>query len=480
MIARLLGYVAVPAAAFFLATTLRAQQFTSGDWTYTLNASDEATIVGYSGLGGEVTIPSTLDGKTVKQVGGSATNSTPIFGANNTSVISVTIPDNVTTIGRLAFAQSKGLTNATLGSGVTTIGEEAFFETALSRISIPEGVTTIGDNAFGLCTSLISVRLPESVTSLGVGAFSFCTSLASVTIGAGLTHIAEGAFIGTALSSITIPYNVVNIGNWAFASCADLTSVSVPDSVTSLGDVAFGFCSSLATVTIGTGLSHIGEDAFVQCAGLTAVLFCGDVPSTTAVNIFSDISTEGTIYYLQGANGWEPTFGGWPTQPLTESEDFDNDGVSDAAELAMHSLGFDWQIAQPNLVNTLFANANRAGLYDSATIIANASSFGLYTQSQYIANYSNGISAGVNVVLSNPSSYNLYTSNSIMDLRMGGLMIQRQGTNATVVFQPQTTTDLGILPFTNNGTPITNMIPMPGNKGFIRINAKPNPTPVVN
>jgi hypothetical protein len=51
-------------------------------------------------------------------------------------------------------------------------------------------------------------------------------------------------------------------------------------------------------------------------------------------------------------------------------------------------------------------------------------------------------------------------------------MVQRQGSSAVVTFQPQTTTDLN-LPFTNNGTPITNTIPMPGNKGFIRINAKP-------
>jgi hypothetical protein len=63
-----------------------------------------------------------------------------------------------------------------------------------------------------------------------------------------------------------------------------------------------------------------------------------------------------------------------------------------------------------------------------------------------------------------------------MDLRMGGLMIQKQGSNATINFQPQTTTDLA-LPFTNNGTPITNQIPMPGNKGFIRIRANPTPAP---
>ena len=87
---------------------------------------------------------------------------------------------------------------------------------------------------------------------------------------------------------------------------------------------------------------------------------------------------------------------------------------------------------------------------------------------------------GRNDVIADPAAFCLYTSNSIMDLRMGGLMMQRQGSNAVVTFQPQSSTDLATQPFTNHGTPITNTIPMPGNKGFLRIQAKPNPTPVVN
>jgi hypothetical protein len=100
-------------------------------------------------------------------------------------------------------------------------------------------------------------------------------------------------------------------------------------------------------------------------------------------------------------------------------------------------------------------------------VTTNPSAFNLFTQSQFDSNRT----AGQNDVISNPMSYNLYTSDSIMDLRMGGLMIQKQGTDATIVFQPQTTTDLVTLPFTNNGTPITNAIPMPGDKGFLRVEA---------
>ena len=101
----------------------------------------------------------------------------------------------------------------------------------------------------------------------------------------------------------------------------------------------------------------------------------------------------------------------------------------------------------------------------------NPSRFQLFTQVQYDGNRA----AGRSDVLSDPPSYNLYTTNSILDLSMGGLMFQKSGSNAMVVFQPQTTTDLGVQPFTNNGTPVTNQILMPGTKGFIRIRANPTP-----
>jgi hypothetical protein len=138
---------------------------------------------------------------------------------------------------------------------------------------------------------------------------------------------------------------------------------------------------------------------------------------------------------------------------LGENADTDSDGLNDAAEFSMSALGFDWQSNQPTLVTTLYSNANVAQLF---------------TQSQFNGNRT----AGQQDVIANPMAFGLYDSNSIMDLRMGGLMLEKQGTDGIVVFQTQTTTDLATQPFTNNGTPITNTVPMPGNKGFLRIQAK--------
>jgi sulfatase modifying factor 1 len=163
---------------------------------------------------------------------------------------------------------------------------------------------------------------------------------------------------------------------------------------------------------------------------------------------------------------------------LSESTDYDSDGLNDAAEFTMSDLGFNWEVAQPSLVNVLYTSANRANLYSElqynanrtngqTDVTANPAAFNLFTQSQFDGNRS----AGQQDVIASPMAYGLYDSNSIMDLRMGGLMIQKQGTDATIVFQSQTTTDLATLPFTNNGTPITNTVPMPGDKGFLRVEA---------
>ncbi len=53
---------------------------------------------------------------------------------------------------------------------------------------------------------------------------------------------------------------------------------------------------------------------------------------------------------------------------LSFTTDTDGDGLSDASELQMAALGFDWQTSQPALVETYFSSANGAGLFTTAQI----------------------------------------------------------------------------------------------------------------
>ena len=139
-------------------------QITEGKWTYIVE-NGGATITASTATG-DVTIPSELGGHAVKTVGSFTSDE------HNTSVTSVVIPNNVTSIGDGAFAGFTGLTS----------------------VSIPNSVTSIGGAAFLNCTGLTSVSIPNSVTSIGGYAFYDCTGLSSVSIGIGVTSIGDSAF----------------------------------------------------------------------------------------------------------------------------------------------------------------------------------------------------------------------------------------------------------------------------------------------
>ena len=61
-------------------------------------------------------------------------------------------------------------------------------------VTIPDSVTYIGKHAFFYCTSLTSVTIGNNVTSIGSYAFSGCSSLKSVTIGNSVRSIGSYAF----------------------------------------------------------------------------------------------------------------------------------------------------------------------------------------------------------------------------------------------------------------------------------------------
>ncbi len=53
---------------------------------------------------------------------------------------------------------------------------------------------------------------------------------------------------------------------------------------------------------------------------------------------------------------------------LSFTADTDQDGLNDAAEFNLAPLGFDWQLPQPALVNTLLTHANGAGLFATSQV----------------------------------------------------------------------------------------------------------------
>ena len=116
-------------------------------FTYTTNGG-AITITGYTGPGGTVTIPGTINGLPVTGIGADA------FSLNK-SLTSVTIPNSVTDIGVGAFDLCSSMTSVTIGTNVANVESEAFqFCSSLTSVIIPGSVTNIGSGAFELCSSL--------------------------------------------------------------------------------------------------------------------------------------------------------------------------------------------------------------------------------------------------------------------------------------------------------------------------------------
>jgi len=361
---------ALLSALFLFAYPLVSIGAVSGDWTYSISYGG-AIISAYSGAGGVVTVPSQLGGYPVRKVG----NGYPsILASNSNSVMSIIIPDSVTSIGDYAFYGCLSLNSVTIPNSVTNIGAYAFANSSsspfpvgtLSSIAIPDSVTNIGEKAFYGCTKLTNVTIGNGVTSIGAGAFGECSSLTSMTlpnslktigssgyggpsyngvfvncsklisinIGNSVTTIGDYAFVGcSSLTSITIPPSVAVIGVEAFSRCSKLTAVTIPNSVTSVSSAAFYLCTSLTSVNIGngvTGISHymfygclslssvtipsavtsIGAEAFTDCTGLERIVFLGNAPTYSETS-FRNSSP--TVCYVAGTTGWGVYYAGLNT-----------------------------------------------------------------------------------------------------------------------------------------------------------------------
>lgn len=117
--------------------------------------------------------------------------------------------DGSTTTWRTTAPWGWDLTSVTIGNEITSIGDYAFIGCQqLSELSLGKGVTSIGTNAFDHCDGLTVVTLPANVSTLSAGAFKNSVNLQRVNIqkSDGLVSITGGsAFDGCHSSLVLVP-----------------------------------------------------------------------------------------------------------------------------------------------------------------------------------------------------------------------------------------------------------------------------------
>ncbi len=226
---------------------------------------------------------------------------------NCSGITSVEIPGSVMDLGKMAFFGCNNITNIVFPNSLVSIGACAFEGCAIANITIPKNVTQIGRRAFGKskyiesilvesgnsvydsrsnCNAIIetstntlisgckNTKIPNSVTSIGDCAFHVCTTL----------------------TDIEIPNSVVSIGESAFTTCTGITNVIIPGSATSIGDYAFQNCSNLNDIKFNSNPS-LGEYAIPSTAKCHLILDDSNATDfdITNANTYADVSYSRTI-----------------------------------------------------------------------------------------------------------------------------------------------------------------------------------------
>ena len=271
------------AVTAFAADTSSSTGGTASDGTgtykyaYTVDAYGNATITEFLGPVDpandgpyNITIPDKLGGYPVTGLGEYSFAANPYDGHQGnllcSKIRSVTIQQNVTSIGDRAFDGCSALTTLSLGEKIKTIGNYAFENcTSLTGVTIPQSVTSIGYYAFEGCTHLNPLTIKGPITSMGNYAFAGSTYLTSLTLYDDIQTIGNFAFLGsTSLKTVTLPKNLTSIGEYAFANCSELESITIPEKVKTINPKTFADCSKLEYIILPAGLTTF-DDSLENC-----------------------------------------------------------------------------------------------------------------------------------------------------------------------------------------------------------------------
>ena len=284
--------VLMSASVFTVAPiTASAQTLTSGDFEYEIS-DGTARITGYNGSATKLTLPSSLGGYAVTELGYKAFN-------GNKTITTITIPKTIVDGGSVngQVFTNTNIKTAVFENGSTLVANNIFDGcTTLTSVTIPDTVKVIEDRAFQNCTSLKNIELPSRLEEINYRAFKGCTGLTEITIPKTITAGGEEAFANTSIKKAIIENGAKKVPYDLFRGCATLESVSIPHTVTYIGSYAFYGCQALKNIELPMGLATISDYAFYS-TGITEITIPKNVDSigTKAIGYNKDGKVSGFV-----------------------------------------------------------------------------------------------------------------------------------------------------------------------------------------
>lgn len=246
------------------------------DFVYDLTADGQGIVItGYKYDGyepREISIPETIEGYPVIELGDSAFEST--------SVESIVVPQTVQKVGSF---YKRVTSSAPMWVDINTeklkyIGVRAFqsVKFANTKVVLSDGcviedppMEITRDSCAFAGSNITSIVLPEGLERIPDRAFEYCSELKSVTLPSTLKGIGDGAFQECKkLESITFPKSLKEIGYKAFNSCENLKEVNIPDGVKYDFPGEFGYGTNTNAFRKCTSL-NLKQRAAIKATGYT-------------------------------------------------------------------------------------------------------------------------------------------------------------------------------------------------------------------
>lgn len=200
------------------------------------------------------------------------------------------------------------------------------------------------------------LTLAASQESMGMRSFTFSPAnpTASPVFASTTEPLPDGHY------SVGLSYQ--DVDGSAAASSGVKTSVLIDVTAPTIGAPAEGFSPTIL-VTPAVAPNYASQAVAYDAIGLSSVTQIPAPGAALPAGVTNVVITAvDTVGHSASTNA--------SITVLSFTQDTDGDGLNDASEFQMAALGFNWQVAQPALVNTLMSNASGAGLYTTSQVQA--------------------------------------------------------------------------------------------------------------